>query len=237
MSGWIKWEKSLETDPRVLRMARELQMMVGNACALHPVTLVCGALIRLWSYADSHIRSDNTIDMSALELDEVIGIKGFCDIMPDDWLREKDARTVELPNFQEHNGVEARKRALTQKRVTQHRNKVKRTSVTPALPDQTRPDQDQDHKTNGRTPSSFDQFWLAYPKKNKRKEAEKIWRQKQLDVKAEIILADVVRRPETERWKNGFIPDPTTYLRGERWTDAFDVTKQSSGGAEPPRAI
>lgn len=223
MSGWIKWEKSLETDPRVLRMARELQQMIGNACAFPPVTLVCGALIRMWSYADSHIRSDNTIDMSLRELNEVIGIAGFCEMLPADWLREKNEKTVELPNFQEHNGVEAKKRALTQKRVAQHRNKVKRKSVTPALPDQ---DQDQDHKSNGRSTSAFDLFWAAYPKKNKKKDAQKIWQERQLDEHSEIILADLQRRPSSEKWQKGFIPDPTTYLRGDRWNDEIGTAKE-----------
>lgn len=157
MSGWIKFEKDLTTDPRVLRMAKELDrrltLFAGtdfdpcNASALPGVTLVCGALIRLWVYADSHAREDNTIDLGCRELDEMVGIPDFCSIMPADWLREIDEQTVELPGFQEHNGTEARKRALTQKRVTQHRDKAKRASVTgsnaSALPDQTktRPDQ------------------------------------------------------------------------------------------------
>jgi hypothetical protein len=148
MSGWIKWEKDLESDPRVLRMARELKRMC-NAPAFNPVTLVCGGLLRLWSFADTHIREDDTLDLGASELDEVIGISGFCSLMPNDWLREVDEKTVELPGFQAHNGVEARKKALTQKRVETHR---KRKSVTPALttalPDQTRLDQDQ-KKRNG----------------------------------------------------------------------------------------
>lgn len=220
MSGWIKWEKDLESDPRVLRMARELKRMCNDA-PFHYVTLVCGALIRIWSYADSHIRSDNTIDMSVMELDQVIGIPGFCEMMPADWLREKNGRAVELPQFQEHNGVEAKKRALTQKRVAQHRSKVKRKIVTPTLPDQDQ-DQDQDHKSNGRSTSSFDLFWAAYPKKNKKKDALKIWADKHLDAKSETIIADVQRRPSSERWSKGFIPDPTTYLRGERWNDAMD---------------
>lgn len=135
MSGWIKWEKDLETDPRMIRMAREMKRLC-NADALPAVTLVCGSLIRLWSYADSHIRDDNTLDLGASEIDDLLGIPGFCSIMPDDWLREVDEHTVELPDFQEHNGIEARKRALTQKRVTRHRDKAKRTSVTSALPDQ-----------------------------------------------------------------------------------------------------
>lgn len=145
MSGWIKLEKSVESDPRVLRLAKKLQRLC-NADALPGVTLAVGALARLWMFADSHIREDDRIDISPADLDDWIGITGFCDAMPDDWLRVVDENTVELPGFQEHNGVKAKKRALTQRRVAQHRSSKKREDVTAcnadALPDQ---DQDQDH--------------------------------------------------------------------------------------------
>lgn len=153
MSGWVKVEKDLESDPRVLRMSKAIDkrfiLFLGNeqeldpcnACALPGVTLVCGALTRLWIYADSHARDDDTLDMGAREIDEWLGIPDFCSLMPKDWLTEIDEHTVELPGYQEHNGTEARKRALTQKRVEQHRTKGKRSSVTArnasALPDQT----------------------------------------------------------------------------------------------------
>lgn len=150
MSGWIKWEKDLESDPRVLRMVRELKRMC-NAPALPErtfVTLVSGGLLRLWSYADTHIREDDTLDLGARDLDDYLGIENFCSLLPSDWLKEVDENTVELPGFQAHNGVEARKKALTQKRVETHR---KRKSVTPALttalPDQTRLRPEE--KTNG----------------------------------------------------------------------------------------
>lgn len=153
MSGWIKLEKDLESDPRVLRMSKaidkkfqlypqDVALESCNACAFPGVTLVCGALARLWMYADSHAREDDTLDMGPEEINEWLRIPDFCALIPDDWLRVIDQHTVELPGYQEHNGVEAKKRALTQKRVTQHRNKVKRDSVTPrnasALPDQTK---------------------------------------------------------------------------------------------------
>lgn len=168
MSGWIKVEKGLENDPRVLRMAKAMATQfglleqvsgdevfaAGNACALPGVTLVIGALARLWMYADSHARDDDSLDMSVAELDEWIGVPGFCSLMPADWLRFVDEHTVELPGYQAHNGVEAKKRALTQKRVQRHRNASKQnniaTSNASTLPDQdqTRPRPD---KRNGST--------------------------------------------------------------------------------------
>ncbi len=156
MSGWIKVEKDLETDPRVLRMARALARQFGffptdvlldacNAVALPAVTLVVGALTRLWIYGDSHARADDTLDLGPAEIDEWLGIPGFCALMPPDWLRVIDENTVELPGFHDHNGVEARKKALGAKRVQAHRERKKRESVSTrnadALPDQTRPDQ------------------------------------------------------------------------------------------------
>lgn len=161
MSGWIKLEKDLENDPRVLRMVKRMcvtdvtQERINGARA---VTQVIGALARLWMFADSHGRSDNSLDMTADELDEWLGIPGFSATMPEDWLHIRDDGTVELPDFQEHNGVEAKKRAMTQKRVEQHRSRSsnatalqpnKRSNAT-ALPDQTRPDQTKEETHNAR---------------------------------------------------------------------------------------
>lgn len=158
MSGWIKMEKDLREDPRFTRMVNALieregaavttvtqARYISNAAA----TRVLGGLLQLWMYADSHIREDDTLDLGADEIDQLIGLKGFVDLMPTDWLEIIDANRVKLPSFHAHNGTEAKKKALTQKRVARHRIREavtpvaqeKRSSVTPALPDQTRPDQ------------------------------------------------------------------------------------------------
>lgn len=151
MNHWIKIEKALETDPRVLRAARELARRECNAGALHHVTLVVGALARLWIFADSHAREDDTLDMGFEDIDDFLGIPNFCSLLPADWIVEIDEHRVELPCFSEKNGAEARRRALTQKRVAQHRGaEVKRSSVTPrnarALPDKTRQDKTREEE-------------------------------------------------------------------------------------------
>jgi hypothetical protein len=229
MSGWIKLEKDRRDDPRVIRMARELRHAGVTherfTSSLH-VTLVLGCLDVLWCYADTHVRDDDSLDLGPDEIDELVGLSGFCKLMPSDWLEVIDANRVKLPDFHAHNGTESKKKALNQKRQERKRNadalqavtQTSRASVTGALPDQ---DLDQDHKSNGRA-TSFSLFWEAYPKKHKRKDAEKIWKEKHLEAKAQTIIEDVQRRPASERWKAGFIPDPTTYLRGERWNDAIE---------------
>lgn len=147
MSGWIKVEKSLDDDPRVIRMCARLR----NADVTQPYAqlLVIGALVKFWWYADTHIREDDTLDLGTTEIDQMVGLPGFCALLPECWLRKIDDNRVELPDFQEHNGVDAKRRAVTQKRVQRHRNAH---SVTQALPDQTRPDQDQTKKKRAEAP-------------------------------------------------------------------------------------
>lgn len=158
--AWIKFEKDLLTDPRVLRVARSLQKRwwlfdgdsipekdgfdSSNATALPAVTLVTGALIRLWSLADTHLREDEILPLGFVEIDEIVGVPGLCSLLPADWILEIDENTVKLPDFHAHNGIEAKKKAQTQKRVERFRNKGKPAPEIgngPALPDHTRPDQ------------------------------------------------------------------------------------------------
>lgn len=150
MGGWIKLEKDLRDDVRVRRMAVALQgAKHGNGTALQPVTLVLGGLTQLWMHADSFARDDDTLEISLDEIDELTGIKGFAKTLPPDWLEVLDEHTVKLPGFHDHNGSDAKRRALTAKRVEKHRKRISVTAstqlVTPeryqTRPDQTRLDQ------------------------------------------------------------------------------------------------
>ena len=157
MSGWIKLEKDLLTDPRVLRVARILERAYWfiptsesecdpcNAVALPAVTLALGGLAQLWILADTHVGQDDILSLGADEINEFIGLKGFCEILPHDWLEVIDADHVKLPGFHTHNGTQAKKKAQVLKRVTRHRGQRNaqafHTRNGHALPDQ---DQDQD---------------------------------------------------------------------------------------------
>ena len=78
-------------------------------------------------------------------------------------------------------------------------------------------------KDNGRSATAFDLFWSVYPKKRKKKTAQEIWKRKKLDGIADRLIADVKHRRERDkRWTDGFVPDPTTYLNGERWNDELE---------------
>lgn len=73
--------------------------------------------------------------------------------------------------------------------------------------------------------NNFDLFWSVYPRKVKKREALDIWKRKKLGSQYQALITDVQNRlQKDDAWKNGFIPHPTTYLRGERWTDEIQIT-------------
>ena len=133
--AWIKFEKDLLTDPRLLRVARILQERMkisydterfngyefSNVQALPGVTLVCGALARIWCLGDTHLDESDVLPIGSKEIDEYVGIPGFCDLLPLDWLVIMNENTVKLPGFHKHNGTEAKKKAQTQSRVQRFR--------------------------------------------------------------------------------------------------------------------
>lgn len=85
-------------------------------------------------------------------------------------------------------------------------------------------------------PSEFEKFWSSYPKKRKKKTAKEIWKRKKLDSLCQTLIDDVANRVANDkRWKDGFVPDPTTYLNGERWDD--DIDAESFVPAEEPQTF
>jgi hypothetical protein len=66
----------------------------------------------------------------------------------------------------------------------------------------------------------FELFWEEWPVKQNKKKAQDIWKRKKLDKKATLILEQLRQQKQNdERWSQGYIPNATTYLNGERWTD------------------
>jgi hypothetical protein len=129
MSGWIKWEKDLNNDPRVLRMASRLSNGDVTLLSRSKLTII-GGLIIFWSFADTHIRDDDTIECAVEEINEVVGITNFCDLLPADWFKILNPNRVHLIDFLKHNGIDAKKKALAAKRQERHRRKYN-ASVTP----------------------------------------------------------------------------------------------------------
>jgi hypothetical protein len=103
MAGdWIKMNKSLPRDPRVVRISSALK-----ADRLRTV----GGLLSAWCLADE-LTSDGNLDAYTPELlDELIGLPGLARQMEAvGWLVIGDG-FLEFPRFDEHNGQSAKRRA------------------------------------------------------------------------------------------------------------------------------
>jgi hypothetical protein len=161
--GWIKLEKDLLTDPRLILVAKRC-----NAGALHGVTHALGCIAHLWMLADTHIGNDDILPLGVHDINHVLGVKSFAEILPQDWLQVIDSNHVKLPGFHIHNGTDSKKKAQTAKRVRRHRVSVNGNALQQsngrALPDQDQ-DQDQDHIRNP-YPLGLDaeawQSWVTY---------------------------------------------------------------------------
>lgn len=123
MAGWIKIEKDLYTDPRIRRLARRIREIPEYA-NLPPESLfpmAFGAVSILWITADTHVGEDDVLSMGPHDIDDLVGITGFCELLPSDWLVVLDSNSVKLPAFHAHNGTSARKRAVNNARVARWR--------------------------------------------------------------------------------------------------------------------
>jgi hypothetical protein len=151
--NWIKFETATSHKPEVWQMAQDL--------GIDPDAVV-GKLLRVWAWFDEQTENGNAPSVTKALLDRYVGVTNFCESMKNaGWLIEQDS-TIQLPNFDRHNGATAKKRVLSAKRVANYRNcnadvtplkqNCNAASVTDALPriDKIR----EDKNTNTNTPHS-----------------------------------------------------------------------------------
>lgn len=70
------------------------------------------------------------------------------------------------------------------------------------------------------TAKRFGEFWIAYPNKKGKAEAEKRWKSDGLDEMADTIIQHVhLMIAEDDGWQRGYAPMGSTYLNQKRWTD------------------
>jgi uncharacterized protein YdaU (DUF1376 family) len=76
-------------------------------------------------------------------------------------------------------------------------------------------------------PESFIAFWNIYPKKVAKPMALKSWlRISPNEDTVTQIIQDVTKRKASEDWtkdQGKYIPNPSTYLNNQRWTDLFEI--------------
>jgi hypothetical protein len=220
MAGdWIKMRIDLQSHPKVVRILSATQSDKFRAI---------GGLHAVWSVFDTHSEDGFLRGYTPENLDHVIGWQGFSSAMiAVDWLRYVDGIGMEMPEFQEHNGKSAKRRAEDQKRKKIARSSpqsVRNVSAENGTKSGLEKRREENKKTNKVALPRFDEFWIAYPRKEAKAAAEKAWA-KIPPATVDLILSDLARRawPEPQ-----FIPLPASYLNGRRWEDDQHTPKAAS---------
>lgn len=132
MAGeWLKFECSLPEKPETLA--------ITVAMGWEDPDLTVGKLMRLFRWFDQQTVCGNAPNVTAALLDRIIGVTGFIKAVASVGWIVVDASGISLANFERHNGATAKSRALTAKRVANHRGngegnaESNAPNVTPAL--------------------------------------------------------------------------------------------------------
>lgn len=135
MAGYIKVDKTLSEDPRVVELAEKyadwiieeenpsgFRDAIGDA-SLYAVT---GLLVTLWCYADTHIRDDDSVTLSVTSLSRFLRFpEKILRQFPPEWLQVKPDGTVILPNYRSKNSLITRdkRKELAKERTRRWRAK------------------------------------------------------------------------------------------------------------------
>ena len=216
MAGdWIKVEVATLDKPEVARMAELLGVKRDE---------MLGILLRFWAWLDRTTCNGVVTHMSRLSIDSVMHVPGFGGALESvRWVKfDDEAVTLTVPNFERHNGKPAKSRALGKVRVETHRQrKCNGTNVTKALPEKRR---EEIHPLPlVRAGVGFERFWLAYPKKKSKGDAEKAWAKLKPDESLHDRILDALERAKTSaewcREGGRYIPYPASWLNSKGWED------------------
>ena len=71
------------------------------------------------------------------------------------------------------------------------------------------------------TSDAFNEFWEAYPKKVDKKKSQAKFMKLKPAIQKLAVENVKARAKSDQQWTEGFAPNPTTYLNGERWDDEW----------------
>jgi hypothetical protein len=83
------------------------------------------------------------------------------------------------------------------------------------------------------SPTDFDLFWKAYPKKVAKDDAIKMWKNKKNKPSIEIILQAVERYKQSQNVLDGYVSNPATWINKGRWSDEFVLYQPKQTSTQP----
>lgn len=214
MAGdWIKMNANLGTNPKVIMMADALETSEHH---------IVGLLFHVWCWADQHSLEGNALSVTEAFLDRLTSVTGFSQSLRNvGWLGGEDGN-LHFPNFQEHNGQTAKKRAQTAKRVAKH--KTNAPSVTNALP---REEKRREDIKREREPARAEQILNLWPKRSGGRDAlPMILQDLETHDPDEIecnTRAIAIRVKSAGKLTNKFTPNAKTFFTNRDWLDGADA--------------
>lgn len=213
MAGdWIKVECSTSRKAEVLRMA-EMLGVSRRECM--------GLLMDYWSWLDANARTEFVPNLSRKSLDDVLQCAGLASCLESvGWAKwSADGWTMQVVNYDHHNGTSAKTRAsdARKKRISRGQNRDKNGT------------REEKEKSIKPTTLGFAKFWATWPQ-HKRKAGKPQcithWESNGLEERADRIVAHVEAMRRSVDWtKDGgqFIPAPIVYLRQQRYDAPAEV--------------
>lgn len=145
-ADWIKMRVDLPTHPKVVRIA--------SACQADRLRVI-GGLLSVWGIFDAHSVDGKLEGYTPKVMDETVGFPGFSDAMISVGWLEFDGNSLYMPEFDEHNGQSAKKRAQDADRKRNDRN----LSASQADKKRTREEKNREEKDNPQSPLPGVEGW------------------------------------------------------------------------------
>ena len=123
-----------------------------------------------------------------------------------------------VTNWDKYQSVEGMEKIKEQNRIRKARQRERQKALSdasaPALPEP---------EKKSAMERRFERFWKAYPKKVGKGGAEKSFaKYKPDDQLTETMIRAIEALKKSRQWKEGYIPNPQTWLNQKRWLDEMD---------------
>ena len=123
-----------------------------------------------------------------------------------------------VTNWDKYQSVEGMEKIKEQNRIRKARQRERQRalaeSTAPALPEP---------EKKSAMERRFDRFWKEYPKKVGKGAAEKSFaKYKPDDQLTDTMIRAISAQKMSRQWKEGYIPNPATWLNQKRWLDEMD---------------
>ena len=134
-----------------------------------------------------------------------------------------------VTNWDKYQSVEGMEKIKEQNRIRKARQRERQRalaeSTAPALPEP---------EKKSAMERRFDRFWKEYPKKVGKGAAEKSFaKYKPDDQLTDTMIRAISAQKMSRQWKEGYIPNPATWLNQKRWEDEVEEEIPFSEPPEP----